>query len=234
MSKKNIVIIGCITIVCWFTMAMRKPEPTVSDKIRPYILVQIDSSILVLQQMANGQLSMPKLKEAYNTARKHYKHIEFFVEYVSPIEAKYNINGALVSKYDIDISNEVINANGFQKIESILYAPKNLLPDKDQIAVTVKDLSLALTRLRAYYSYIVIDAAVLAETLQIELYRIVALNLNGYDATINKTGIAESAFTNLTSTLLVKPGRGGGVIATTATLPSQKLPGTVNEKLLSG
>ena len=193
MSKKNIVIIACITIVCCFTMAMRKPEPTVLDKIRPYILVQIDSSILVLQKIANGQLSMPKLKEAYNTARKHYKHIEFFVEYVSPIEAKYNINGALVSKYDIDVSNEVINANGFQKIESILYAPKNLLPDKDQIALTVKDLSLALTRLRSYYSHIVIDAAVLAETMQIELYRIVALNLNGYDATINKTGIAESA-----------------------------------------
>ncbi len=191
MRKKYITISILITCISIFSIAMKDKKNTALENIRPYILLQIDSTIVALQSMQNLH-NLQELKANYKEARKYYKHIEFFVEYNSNVEAKYNINGALVPKFDQEYGNETKYPNGFQKIEEIIFSATQPLINNVELKNNLNNLTNAFISLKNYYSSILLDDELLAEMMQVQLYRIVALNLNGYDATISKAGITES------------------------------------------
>ncbi len=106
-----------------------------------------------------------RLKRHYINARKHYKHIEFVVEYISPKEAKYYINGPLVPKFDPDMGNSVFYPNGFQKIEEIIYEG-----DVNQLQLLkklVSDLKDQLITLDDYYKDVEFNDGQLLEMMQL-------------------------------------------------------------------
>src|ERR1700712_500863 len=88
-----------------------------SGLVRNWILEELKKT---QQELSTSLLQVSDriaLQKNYHNSRQHYKHIEFFVEYCSPRETKSFINGPLVPKGDLELSNEVIPPQGFQRIE---------------------------------------------------------------------------------------------------------------------
>ncbi len=165
-------------------------QPPVSDEIIRNTLQSELKNILQELAVSSELTNRELLKIHYTRARKYYKHIEFFIEYCSSREAKNFINGPLVPKTDLELSNEVIPAQGFQRIEELLF-------NKDTLPLTTlreqyQLLSVNLAAISNYYLSIEINQGQLLEMYQVELFRIAAMNLNGYDATISQTNVMES------------------------------------------
>ncbi|MBO9699566.1 MAG: hypothetical protein J7604_05105 [Sporocytophaga sp.] len=184
-----------LSIVCFIAstgVSLYKTSPNeVSERYRPYLLEEISKCNEQLSSILKEKsFNQSKLKKHFISARKHYKHIEFILEYVSPKEAKYYINGPLVPKYDADMGSEVFYPQGFQKIEEIIYDGEvnqfQLL--KDQVS-SLKD---QLSTLQDYYKDVELNDGQLLEMMQLQLFRLATMSFNGYDATISLDGIKES------------------------------------------
>ncbi len=186
MKKKGILFFLLVS-VCIVIAWQKQSQIKAGDQIKLYLLKEIHGVQKALSKGAT--LNINELMQAYHTSRKHYKHIEFFVEYWSPREAKYFINGALVPKHDEEIGTEPRPPQGFQRIEELLY-DEHL--DTLEVHREIKLLSTQFKNLEEYYSTIDIKEELLLEMCQMELFRIAAMNLNGYDATISKTNVQEA------------------------------------------
>ncbi|MFT3749179.1 MAG: cytochrome c peroxidase [Agriterribacter sp.] len=140
----------------------------------------------ISEDSASVQTARNKLAEC----RSQYKSIEFFVEYFF---------GSTVSRFNVPPVFEVEEPTleyqwpvGFQVMEAILFdeniaqQKKELLANADVIILTAEGYEGLL------YGKRFTDAAVL-ESLRLELIRISALGITGYDAPLLKTGISESA-----------------------------------------
>lgn len=97
-----------------------------SEWVRDWILEELKKTQAELSVSLTQLNDRVALQKNYHNSRKHYKHIEFFVEFCSPREAKSFINGPLVPKGDLELSNEVIPPQGFQRIEELLFTGDSL------------------------------------------------------------------------------------------------------------
>jgi len=156
----------------------------------PYLLQELEYCIAELTKIRSNKTDLKLMRSSYHESRKHYKHIELFIEYCSPVESKYSINGPLVLKSDPEYGNKIFYPCGFQAIEEMLFDSENL--DTNKLIRLVNDLLIELDKLKIYYQSIDLANEELLEMLQYELYRISSLNLNGYDATITLTGLQET------------------------------------------
>ncbi|MBS1634370.1 MAG: cytochrome C peroxidase [Bacteroidetes bacterium] len=130
---------------------------------------------------------LPLLKASYNRARKAYKHIECYIEYVSAFDAKYFINGPLVKKSELEYGKKVFDPHGFQVIEQLLYSTDSMdATALQQELVLLKEVFQAFRQ----KNYKLQDSQVF-EMVQLELIRIMSLGLNGYDATFSKSNVNE-------------------------------------------
>nr|WP_294862596.1 cytochrome c peroxidase [uncultured Fluviicola sp.] len=154
-----------------------------------YIDSQLDLLIDELKDFHADIADPGKAKEHYFKTRVHYKHIEFFIEHVSPIQAKYQINGALVPKFSEYEEGFIVNPCGFQRVEEILFSGEEI--NSLVLENELLDLIEVFQELKNVYLSISLDDHLYLEMLQLQLVRIAAMNLNGYDATFTKTNIRE-------------------------------------------
>jgi cytochrome c peroxidase len=190
--KKILFLSLIISGICLMQLSFVKPEESsASGPARNYILSELKKITALLKTDPGKHKDLVALKENYVRCREHYKHIEFFVEYYSPREAKYFINGPLVPKHDEE-NGKIVSPKGFQVIEEILY--KNEEADLPRLRSEYRTLHSEFNKLYNYYTSAEINDALLLEIVQIELYRIASLNMNGYDATISGDGIKESIY----------------------------------------
>jgi cytochrome c peroxidase len=161
-----------------------------NEPVRNWILEELKQTHQELSASLLQLTDRAALQKNYHNSRRHYKHIEFFVEYCSPREAKSFINGPLVPKGDLELSNEVIPPQGFQRIEELLFSNDTL--DKPSLEKEYTLLISKLTDLSNYYQSIEITDGQLLEMCQLQFFRIAAMNLSGYDGTISQTNVTES------------------------------------------
>lgn len=163
---------------------------------RKFVLNGMDKIISHLEEAREiNQLKVKKRKKSliklYNKARKHYKEIEFFIEYYSSFDAKYYINGPLVPKNEIEYGPTIFEPMGFQVLEENLFSKET---DFAEVNKQYEILIDKLTKLRDYYSTITIEKPNLTEALRLQVIRIMCLTLNGYDCTINKETTKECIY----------------------------------------
>lgn len=163
------------------------------DVCREWIVKQLTTACTALEKMPADGIDIKELKKHFHASRYYYKQVEFFVEYCSPREAKYFINGPLVPKYDEEYGNSMLPPQGFQRIEELLYDAKGTV-DTSEIYRQVRHLSQRLKDLCSYYKLIQIQAGQVLEMTQLELYRMVSMNLNGYDESMAMNNVEESAW----------------------------------------
>jgi len=128
-------------------------------------------------------------RQALMDCRDHYKEIESFLEYFFRSSATiYN----RPPKFEAEEGGmEYQSPVGLQLIESLLYEPKvdkrQLLLQAQAVESSAADLPALLYDLRA-------DDRQLLASLDVQLIRIMALDITGYEAPFLKTGIRESAW----------------------------------------
>ena len=107
MKKLVPVLIALFSIYLHIHWNAKPHVYTAHESIRIWTLDELKKT---KEQLFTSLLNLNNanlLRQAYHESRKHYKHIEFFIEYCSPREAKNFINGPLVPKSDFELSNEV-------------------------------------------------------------------------------------------------------------------------------
>lgn len=173
------------------------PDETAVDNTLKYFKSHIPpliSSAKKLKEVipgisVNDSVSLQNARNQISACRDAYKKIEFFVEYFF---------GSQVVKLNLPPVVEVEEPSlesqwpvGFQVIEDALFdknvqeRKKEMLDNADVIILSTEGLEGLL------YNRKITDGAVL-ESLRLELIRIAALNITGYDAPHLKTGIKES------------------------------------------
>ena len=189
--KKIHFIIGFTMLVCILQISWVQPVSQVvtSEKLRAWLLSEIDSTLNQVQFSLAHVANVEELKIRYSIARKHYKHIEFYIEYCSPRQAKYYINGPLVPKFDEEHYSR-LDPCGFQRIEELLFDSETY-PDSILLRKEYQLLINQFSSLRSYYKDMQISNGIVLEMCQLQLFRIASLSLNGYDATIRLNSIEE-------------------------------------------
>ena len=132
---------------------------------------------------------LSQLRANYFIARRYYKHIECFLEYTSPFDVKYFINGPLVKKSDLEIGTRIVDPHGFQVIEEQLFGV-----DSIEVSVLVSELTLLRESFKGFKNKlknININDSQIIELMQFELIRMSSLTLSGFDASFTKTNSLE-------------------------------------------
>lgn len=154
------------------------------------ILNDLETSKQILAKTSSQSKKIKQLKKQYRLARQQYKEIEFFIEYYSPFDSKFYINGPLVPKVEMEISSIPFEPHGFQVLEENLFDEKKT--NLDLLTTEYTLLITKLTTLKENYTSIRIEKNKLEEALKLQLVRIMCLTLNGYDCTVNKESITET------------------------------------------
>ncbi|MDP1801796.1 MAG: cytochrome-c peroxidase [Bacteroidota bacterium] len=129
----------------------------------------------------------------YTLSRKNYKYLETVIEYVSPFFAKYYINGPPIRKHDLESGNKVIEPHGFQLLETFFFTDNNSL-SKEEIVYEIRLLKETIVQTRKKYKSVTPRTEQYFDMIQMELVRIISLNINGYDCAITKDNIQETTF----------------------------------------
>jgi cytochrome c peroxidase len=191
MKKKLTIVLLLVAACVQFAWKAGNTEPNpAATPLRKWLLQEIVQLKNELQTLSLATETNQQ-KVIYTNARLHYKHIEFFVEQYSPKQAKLYINGPLVPKHEIDLGRKMLPQQGFQRIEEILFDSGDTTELKKESELLLEQI----TELENYYTDVAITDGGILEMCQMQLFRIAAMNLNGYDATISQTNITETLWT---------------------------------------
>ncbi|MES2629166.1 MAG: cytochrome c peroxidase [Bacteroidota bacterium] len=185
--KRSVVVLMIIGVLGMFQLNFTARQTAV-PAVRFYIVSELGSLVSVLAEIESADASIRK--ELYSKARAHYKHIEFFIEYISPREAKYFINGALVLKHDAENGKVIIQPHGLQVIEEMLFSSEPI--DASAFSSEIRQLRGRLSETLEYYQFVETNDAQLLDMSQLQLHRLASLTLNGYDATYTLANITEA------------------------------------------
>lgn len=194
--KKNDVFL-CLLLVfitCSFFQKKTIPHSSVSDN--KFVLKNTDLIIKELQFSINlidsvhSTIVLNKLKSSYLKSRHFYKQIECYIEYCSPFDVKYYINGPLVKKSELEYGKKIFDPHGFQVIEEFLFSSKTLDIEKQKTEYLM--LIEVFTAFQKKIKTATINDSQIIEMLQFEIIRTISLTLNGYDATFTKSNVEET------------------------------------------
>lgn len=191
-----------LTRIAFFLIALipisssfiNKEEDVISGKLNEHIffstteiIKQLDSISIVLNSNSSNK---KECRKHYEAARKHYKEIEYYLEYNFPFHSKYYINGPLVNKAELEYNYKTFQPHGFQVLEQIIYSD-----DVDSTLNSSHELAL----LKQSIEYVggkskgkVFRSSTTIDMLRFEIIRIMSLYLNGYDCTLNKQALEET------------------------------------------
>lgn len=143
------------------------------------------------RSVADANSKKDSLIVQYRQIRQTYKTAELLIEYYMPATAKM-INGALVTEADEEEGTQnVFEPEGLQVIE------ENVFGDSiDRISLTreCKRLKAAMLRLRHLAQTQEMANWQLIDALQLEVIRVMCLNIAGYDAPASGDAITETGY----------------------------------------
>ncbi len=142
------------------------------------------------QRIAENETDQEKLHQAFNTARIAYKKIEWAVEYFTPDPARF-INGPALDELEV-AENKYLPPNGFQVIEELLY-PNYDSKNKNDLVREIKMIKANLNQVRQTFTVITISDDYVLDALKMQVNRILALGITGFDSPIALQSIPETA-----------------------------------------
>jgi cytochrome c peroxidase len=194
--KILLMLLGIIFLLIVFAGAIPAKKPDqfskagvdwVKKESEGFITATENLKTILSHINAGDSVSIITAKESLKKCRLRYKRISFFMEYYFPGVASI-CNGPL--KVDLD-DDEPLEPVGMQVIESYLYQPhpwkykKEFTELTDVISHSVRNI------VSVHKSFNTEDKSFL-ESLRLELIRVMALYIEGFDAPQLKSGIEEA------------------------------------------
>lgn len=143
-----------------------------------------------LMPLASSSQDVGAIKKSFLTCREQFKRIEYYIEYFFPTTAKA-LNGPPIA--EIELGENLIEAPaGFQVIEDYLY---NELDShaRAELINEIKKVSVALKRVLQYQQTYTITDAQIFDAMRLEIFRITALGITGFDAPLSLQSLPEAS-----------------------------------------
>jgi cytochrome c peroxidase len=153
-------------------------------------LARLEESVGLLSVLP-ADAAASSFQSAFRRARSDYKQVEYLVEYYSPTSA-IALNGAPLPRIDDDDPLTPIPATGFQVIEAALF-PSPMPGFVTRVRAQTSAMAPILARLREGGIDTAAGDGGAFDAMRLELGRIGALGLAGFDATTTQDGIREAA-----------------------------------------
>lgn len=189
---KKLVVLSVLLIIVLASCFSSKDKTVASEVMRLYEneIVSLDEQINTFISEINKQSSSKSLQDKFKQTRLLYKRIEWLVEYYSPFTAK-QINGPALAEVEPDAKNIIIQPEGFQVIEQLLFPSYEVSDNKELLAQT-QLLQSNIQRLRFLLSNMQLTDAHVFDALRLELFRIITLGISGFDSPIANHSIPEA------------------------------------------
>ncbi|MBV7530787.1 cytochrome-c peroxidase [Chitinophaga sp. sic0106] len=175
-----------------FSFTTPKAKRTPVQAVESYYRGALDSTYMALQAFSHTLGAMAPQKErlaAFYEARRQYKKVELLIEYYQPHLAR-SINGPALPWADGESSKDIIPPAGFQVIEEKLQDANanvyTLIQYNDQLITIFRQLS-------ANGDPVGFQDKWLFDAMRLEVYRIIALGISGYDSPILLQSMPEAA-----------------------------------------
>ncbi|CAM3950771.1 cytochrome-c peroxidase [Flavobacterium weaverense] len=149
----------------------------------------LEQKINDFQAVTEQETEQEKLNQAFTNARLAYKKMEWAVEYFCPDPARF-INGPALDELEV-AENKFLPPNGFQVIEELIY-PKYNLQNKDDLIREIKMIKANLNQVRQTFTVITISDDYVLDALKMQVNRILALGITGFDSPIALRSIPET------------------------------------------
>ncbi len=187
--KKNIILVLNLAFVILIVGCEKKyTELTIQQELISDI-EKLNQEVVRFQKIAEESNDEKRIQQAFNNTRLSYKKIEWAVEYFTPNPARF-INGPALDELEV-AENTFIPPNGFQVIEELIY-PNYSIENKEDLIRTIKILSGNLKQVQQHFSAITISNAHILDASKMELNRILALGITGFDSPIAFQSIPEA------------------------------------------
>lgn len=196
------IICGILCIGCCLAVMQSLTGPPHQDKgVEPAVLffkiqskafaasaIRLQAAITAIQ--ADDSSTLVQARTALRDCRLDYKKIEFFLEYFFKSSAIiYNS----APKYEIEEPYmEWQEPIGLQVIEGLLFE-KNATVKKEEMQQQAAVVSSSASDLTALLYGFQANDKQLLESVRLELIRVIALGIEGFDAPLLKSGIDEAA-----------------------------------------
>lgn len=142
-------------------------------------------------QLVDGGAGKQVLQQQFKKARAAYKKIEWLTEYYYPYTAK-GINGPALAEVEADEKSIVVQPEGFQVIEQMLFTAGPAY-NKGTLLLQAKVLYSNTDRLQNLIAVQETTDAHIFDALRLELFRIITLGITGFDSPIANHSLEEAS-----------------------------------------
>ncbi|RPE13649.1 cytochrome-c peroxidase [Chitinophaga lutea] len=193
---RNGFIIVTIIFTALFIMVRSRQASKISVEVRNvrnwYTIraAELDDAANRLFHAVKRQRPAAEIQERFLQTRLAYKQLEVMAEYYNPVTAKA-INGPNLPEAEPDNPGVVIEPEGLQVLEEMFFP--NVSADTAAMRLEAQRLLANIHRLKMMAASIVTTDAHIFDAMRLELLRITALGISGFDAPIAQNSIAEAA-----------------------------------------
>ncbi len=133
-----------------------------------------------------------QLKELFSQTRHSYKKIEWLVEYLYPSTAT-KLNGPALPEAEPSEPEEMLLPSGFQVMEEKLYGDAIDDAVRQELVYDLATITNRVRYLQAQVPGITLSESEVLDAVKLNLYRLIAKGLAGFDTPVSLTAIAEIA-----------------------------------------
>lgn len=181
-------------ILCFIASCGNEKKLSRPDNVKKYYLRQIDATDTLVRQLRSQiaeNASGDTLQALFKAARLAYKKTEALAAYYTPLTVK-SINGAPIPEMDVNDQHAIIQPEGFQMIEPLLF-PAYDTTQKTTLEELVAVLTADIRRLKMMaFQQELADAQVL-DALRLEVFRVITLGISGFDSPVAQYSLPEAA-----------------------------------------
>ena len=187
-TKKLILILNLALAVLLLGCEKKYKEVTIQQELISNI-EKLNREVIDFQIIAEESNDQKMIQQAFNTTRLSYKKIEWAVEYFTPDPARF-INGPALDELEV-AENTFLPPSGFQVIEELIF-PNYPIENKTKLIRSLKILNGNLKQIQQHFGAITISNSHILDASKMEVNRILALGITGFDSPIALQSIPEA------------------------------------------
>lgn len=187
-TKKRFFVLNLAVVILLFGCEKKYIELTTQQELISDI-EKLNQEVVDFQKIVTESNDEKKIQQAFNATRLSYKKIEWAVEYFTPNPARF-VNGPALDELEV-AENSFIPPNGFQVIEELIF-PNYSIENKTDLIREIKILNGNFKQIKQHLSAITISNAHILDALKLEINRILALGITGFDSPIAFQSIPEA------------------------------------------
>jgi cytochrome c peroxidase len=191
MKKLLLISFLCALITVLISCLAKEGKTAVQQTVQQYqsdiglLAVAVDELVQAVETS-----SIRKLQNEFKKSRLAYKKVEWLATYYNSYTAK-QINGPALSEVEPDAKNIIIQPEGFQVIEELIF-PTYDDADKPELLQQAKILRSNIKRLQVVAETLETTDAHVFDALRLQVFRIITLGISGFDSPIASNSIPEA------------------------------------------